>query len=97
MIHFAVEQVTTTSGGYQLLIESGILVSILGAIFTTGRWVGRLGHDVSEMRSSVTRLERATTDALHELGQRIGPLERDYERRQGYEQGKADERRNPGI
>lgn len=86
----SVQQVTTTSGGYSLLIQGGILVSILGAIFATGRWVGGIAKTVADLRNVIESVKDAMHEGLSDLGDRLTPLERDYWRRKGYDEGKAD-------
>ena len=76
--------VTTSSGGYSLLIQGGILTAIVGGIFQAGRWSKGLGADVHEIR-----------EGLKKLGDRLEPLEQDYWRRRGYAEGIEESRRTP--
>ena len=74
-----IQHVSSTTGGWSLLIQSGILVTLLGGVFGAGRWAGTIKSDIHELR-----------ETLASFAGRIQPLERDYERRMGYAQAMAE-------
>jgi hypothetical protein len=74
----------------QLFLDGGILISLITAIFATGKWVGSVGKELTSVRHLVEEIKTTTSNGIKELANRITPLERDFWRRRGRDEGMAE-------
>lgn len=80
------QHVDTSTGWIQVILDSGILIAIVGAIFAAGRWVGTVTREIKDVRQAVIEIEKSTRDGMLALASRIDPLEREHWRRRGREE-----------